>query len=70
MLADSRSTLHPDGADLVEVLLAQVAALGADVHPAALEVLILVDVHLGTNKSCHFLSHMASGEVDQQKVGC
>ena len=73
VLADSRSTLHPDGSDLVEVLLAQVAALGAEVHPAALEVLVLVDVHLGTRMNTSLpvalkRSPMASGEEDERRV--
>lgn len=43
---DLRSTLHPDGADPVETLLAQVAALSEQVHPTALEVLVFIEVYL------------------------
>lgn len=43
---DLRSTLHPDGADSVETLLAQVTALSKQVHPTALEVLIFIEVYL------------------------
>lgn len=45
--SDSRAVLHLDGADLLETLLGQVAALSEQVHPAALEVLKLKEVYLG-----------------------
>lgn len=49
--SDSRAVLHPDGADLLETLLGQVAALSEQVHPTALEVLKLKEVYLGGNAS-------------------
>lgn len=43
---DLRATLHPDGADSVEALLGQIAALSKEVHPTALEVLVFKEVYL------------------------
>lgn len=45
--SDLRAVLHLDGADLLETLLGQVAALSEQVHPTALEVLKLKEVYLG-----------------------
>lgn len=45
--SDLRAILHLDGADLLETLLGQVAALSEQVHPTALEVLELKEVYLG-----------------------
>lgn len=56
---DSRAVLHPDGADLFQTLLAKVAALGEQIHPASLEVLKLVKVQLQKcflNKSRNLIS--------------
>ena len=51
---DLRSTLHPDGADSLKALLAQVTALSEQVHPAALEVLVFIEVYLeGKTSSMH-----------------
>jgi len=40
------SALHSDGANPVKALLTQVTTLSSHLHPAALEVLIFVEVHL------------------------
>lgn len=49
-LCDSRSTLHSDGADVVHAAVIDVAALGGELHTLALEVLLLKQSHLHTER--------------------
>lgn len=47
-LCDSRSTLHSDGADVVQAALVDVAALGGELQTLALEVFPVKHSHLHT----------------------
>lgn len=44
---DLRSTLHPDGADVVQSTLLDIAALSSELHTLPLEILLLKHSHLG-----------------------
>lgn len=62
---DLRSTLHPDGADVVQAALLNVAALRGELQALSLEVLLLEHGHLRRQSDFYslFLSFLSETHV-------
>lgn len=65
---DLRSTLHPDGADVVQPTLLDVAALRGELQALALEVLLLEHGHLRNTEVFFFVTFSTHFYTKQRRT--